>query len=69
VWLGWTLEPNQHHDVTGFMDAKLKALGLHRSQVVDQLGFFEQWLPLEAEEAGRKIGVQHDESFRVLQLD
>jgi LmbE family N-acetylglucosaminyl deacetylase len=69
VWLGWTQEPNRHQEVTGFMDAKLKALGLHRSQVVDQPGFFERWLPLEAEEAGKKIGVTHAESFRVLQLD
>jgi LmbE family N-acetylglucosaminyl deacetylase len=70
VWLGWTLEPNHHQDVTGFMDAKLQALALHESQVAgDQLGFFEQWLPTEAEEAGRKIGVQHAEAFRVLHLD
>jgi LmbE family N-acetylglucosaminyl deacetylase len=70
VWLGWTLEPNLDHDVTGFMDAKLEALKRHASQVEgDMLGFFEQWLPREAEEAGRRIGVQHAESFRVLQLD
>ena len=70
VWLGWTLEPNHHQDVTGYMDAKLRSLGMHASQVAgNQLGFFEQWLPAEAEEAGRKIGVQHAEAFRVLQLD
>lgn len=70
VWLGWTNEPNHFQDVTGFMDLKLKALGEHRSQVEgDMLGFFEQWLPEEAEENGRKIGVQHAEAFRVLQLE
>ncbi len=70
VWMGWTLEPNHHEDVTGFMERKLAALALHRSQVEgDQLGFFEEWLPKEAEEAGRRIGVRHAESFRVLRLE
>jgi LmbE family N-acetylglucosaminyl deacetylase len=70
VWLGWTLEPNHHQDVTGYVEKKLQALGKHESQVAGgQLGFFEQWLPVEAEEAGRRIGVKHAESFRVLQLD
>ena len=69
VWLGWTVEPNHHQDVTGFMEAKIGALKLHASQVEgDMLGFFEEWLPVEAEENGRKIGVQHAEAFRVLDL-
>jgi LmbE family N-acetylglucosaminyl deacetylase len=69
VWLGWTVEPNHHQDVTGFMDAKIGALKLHASQVEgDMLGFFEEWLPVEAEENGKKIGVQHAEAFRVLDL-
>ena len=70
VWLGWTLEPNHYQDVTGFMDLKLKALAAHASQVQgNMLGFFEEWLPAEAEENGKKIGVRHAESFRVLQLE
>ncbi len=70
VWLGWTLEPNHHQDITGFMERKVQALALHASQVADgMIGFFEEWLPQEAVEAGKKIGVQHAESFRVLQLD
>jgi LmbE family N-acetylglucosaminyl deacetylase len=70
VWLGWTNEPNHFQDVTGFIDLKLKALAEHRSQVEgNMLGFFEQWLPAEAEESGKKIGVQHAEAFRVLQLE
>jgi LmbE family N-acetylglucosaminyl deacetylase len=69
VWLGWSNESNHYQDVTGFMDTKLKALGGHASQVEgDLLGFFEQWLPAEAEENGRKIGVQHAEAFRILDL-
>jgi len=68
-WLGWTNEPNHYQDVTGFIDMKLKALAEHRSQLQGGvLGFFEEWLPAEAEENGRKIGVQHAEAFRVLRL-
>ncbi len=70
VWMGWTLEPNHHEDVSGYMERKLAALALHRSQVEgDMLGFFQEWLPKEGEEAGRRIGVEHAESFRVLRLE
>lgn len=70
VWLGWTLEPNGSSDVSGHMETKLAALREHRSQVEgDMLGFFEEWIPLEAEEAGRGIGVRHAETFRALSLD
>jgi LmbE family N-acetylglucosaminyl deacetylase len=70
VWLGWTTEPNHHQDITGFLEVKLDALAEHRSQVEgDMLGFFRQWLPAEAEESGKKIGVQHAEAFRVLTLE
>jgi LmbE family N-acetylglucosaminyl deacetylase len=69
VWLGWTLEPNHYQDVTGFLDLKLKALTEHRSQVQGGLlGFFEEWLPAEAKENGKRIGVEHAEAFRVLEL-
>jgi LmbE family N-acetylglucosaminyl deacetylase len=67
VWMGWTLEPNLYQDVTGFIDLKLKALAEHRSQVQGGMfGLFEEWLPAEALENGKKIGVQHAEAFRVL---
>jgi LmbE family N-acetylglucosaminyl deacetylase len=70
AWLSWTVEPNHDQDVTGFLETKLAALAAHRSQVEgDLLGFFDQWLPLEAEEAGRRIGVRHAEPFRVMQFD
>jgi LmbE family N-acetylglucosaminyl deacetylase len=69
IWLGWTMEPNHHQDITGFLQRKVDALGKHESQVADgQIGFFEEWLPLEAVEAGKRIGVEHAESFRVLEL-
>jgi LmbE family N-acetylglucosaminyl deacetylase len=70
VWMGWTLEPNHYQDITGFMDLKLKGLAEHRSQLQGgMLGFFEEWLPTEAVESGRNIGVEHAEAFRVLQLE
>jgi LmbE family N-acetylglucosaminyl deacetylase len=69
IWLGWTLEPNHYQDVTGHIETKVAALALHASQVQgNMLGFFEEWLPKEAQEAGAKIGVEHAESFRVLNL-
>jgi LmbE family N-acetylglucosaminyl deacetylase len=69
VWLGWSNEPTHYQDVTGYLDRKVAALALHASQVQGgMLGFFEDWLPREAEENGRRIGVQHAEAFRVLQL-
>jgi LmbE family N-acetylglucosaminyl deacetylase len=70
VWLGWTLEPNHFEDVTGHMEGKLEALARHRSQVEgEMLGYFEEWLPREASDAGARIGVEHAEAFRVLALE
>ena len=69
VWLGWSNEPNHLQDITGFMETKLAALFEHKSQVEgDMLGFFKEWLPTEAAENGKKIGVEHAESFRLLKL-
>jgi len=70
IWLGWSLEPNHHEDITGHLEAKLAALAEHRSQVEeDGIRFFEEWLPRRAEEAGARIGARHAESFRVLDLE
>ena len=55
-------------DITGYLDTKLAALREHHSQIKKgQLQFFEQWMPLDADEAGRLVGVQHAEQFRQLQ--
>jgi len=70
VWLGWTNEPNRYEDITGLIDTKIAALAAHRSQVEgDLLGFFEEWLPKDAVETGKKLGVEHAEAFRVISLD
>jgi len=68
-WLTWTLEPSHREDVSGYMEAKVAALGKHASQVDGgMLGFFQEWLVKEAVEEGQSIGVEHAESFRVMKL-
>jgi LmbE family N-acetylglucosaminyl deacetylase len=70
VWLTWTQEPSHREDVSGWMEAKVEALGRHASQVQGgMLGFFEEWLVEEAAREGESIGAQHAESFRVLKLN
>jgi LmbE family N-acetylglucosaminyl deacetylase len=68
VWLGWTNEPNHAEDISGFFDAKIKALAAHDSQLSEGIRFFEQFLGEDAVREGKKLGVEHAESFRVLDL-
>jgi LmbE family N-acetylglucosaminyl deacetylase len=69
VHLCWSNEPNTYEDITGYFDTKLAALAEHVSQLEGgMLGFFETWLRQDAVEAGGKIGVEHAEPFRALEL-
>ncbi len=68
VWLGWTNEPNHREDVTGFVRTKIDALAAHPSQLSEGIRHFEESLEEEAREAGERIGVEHAEEFRVLDL-
>ena len=68
VWLAWSNEPNHVEDVTGFLPQKVEALGCHASQLSEGIRFFDEWLKTEGAEAGAKIGVEHAEEFRVLDL-
>jgi LmbE family N-acetylglucosaminyl deacetylase len=68
VWLGWSNEPNRTEDVSGFFDTKVAALAKHESQLTDGIRFFDEFLRKEAVESGAKIGVEHAEEFRVLDL-
>jgi len=68
VWLGWTLEPNHHEDVTGHLERKIQALACHRSQLTEGIRFFEEFLEADARRAGKKIGAELAEEFRVLDL-
>jgi LmbE family N-acetylglucosaminyl deacetylase len=68
IWLGWTHEPNNAEDITGFFARKVDALAKHASQLEEGIRFFEDFLGKDAKEAGEKIGVEHAEEFRVLDL-
>lgn len=69
VWLTWTNDFNHTEDVSGYLERKLTALRCHESQVGgDGIRFFDEWLPRQAAEAGARIGAEHGEAFRVLQL-
>lgn len=68
VWLGWSNEPNRTHDITGHFATKVSALGKHASQLQEGIAFFEGFMGEEAKRAGEKIGAEHAEEFRVLEL-
>ena len=68
LWLGWTNEPNHVEDISGHFATKMAALAKHDSQLTEGIRFFEEFLSKEAVEAGEKIGVEHAEEFRVLDL-
>lgn len=68
VWLGWTNEPNHVEDVTASWRRKIDALAKHDSQLSEGIAYFERFLVEEAEEAGKKIGAERVEEFRVLDL-
>jgi LmbE family N-acetylglucosaminyl deacetylase len=68
VWLAWTTEPNHDEDITGFFGRKVEALARHESQLVEGIRFFEEFMAADATTAGARIGVEHAEAFRVLDL-
>jgi LmbE family N-acetylglucosaminyl deacetylase len=68
VWLSWTNEPNHQEDITGLLPRKVEALAEHESQLAEGIRFFEEFLLEDAVAAGTKIGVEHAEEFRVLDL-
>jgi LmbE family N-acetylglucosaminyl deacetylase len=68
IWLGWTNEPNHREDITGFLAAKVDSLAKHDSQLSEGIRHFEESMGKEAVEAGKEIGVEHAEAFRVLDL-
>jgi LmbE family N-acetylglucosaminyl deacetylase len=68
VWLGWTDQPNHSEDVTDHFDTKIAALGAHASQITEGIRFWDEWMRVEAREAGARTGVGLAEEFRVLDL-
>ena len=55
-------------DISGYFAAKVEALAKHDSQLSEGIRFYEEFLGKDAVEAGEKIGVEHAEEFRVLDL-
>jgi hypothetical protein len=55
-------------DITGMLATKIEAMAAHASQLAEGIRFFEEFLTTDAAEAGAKIGVEHAEEFRVLDL-
>jgi LmbE family N-acetylglucosaminyl deacetylase len=68
VWLGWSNEPNRTEDISGFFDTKIASLAKHDSQLTEGIAFFDEFLRKEAAGSGARIGVEHAEDFRVLDL-
>lgn len=68
IWLGWTNEPNHVEDITGHFATKVAALAEHASQLEEGIAFFEEMMGKYAVESGTKIGAEHAEEFRVLDL-
>jgi LmbE family N-acetylglucosaminyl deacetylase len=67
VYLFWTDRPNAWVDISGFVERKLEALHAHPSQLRDPQGLEDrvrEW----AAEAGREVGVQAAETFRVIEI-
>jgi LmbE family N-acetylglucosaminyl deacetylase len=68
LWLGWTNEPNHVEDVSGYFAVKVEALAKHASQLSEGIRFYQEFLGKDAVAAGEKIGVEHAEEYRVLDL-
>jgi LmbE family N-acetylglucosaminyl deacetylase len=68
VWLGWTNDPNHVEDVSGHYQRAMDALAEHASQLTEGIRYFQDRMTEEAAKTGAKIGVEHAEEFRVLDL-
>ncbi len=68
VLLSGTLEPDLWVDISSTVDVKGEAVGCHRSQFPDGVGWASTAVRLAAEDAGRQAGVAFAEGFRSLRL-
>lgn len=68
VLLSGTLEPDVVIDVSDTIEAKLEAVLCHASQIEDRGEWMREVISTRAQETGRKFGVSHAESFRLLEL-
>lgn len=68
VFLSGTLEPNAWVDIGDVLDAKIRALRCHASQLGDNRDWVDGALRQRAEEAGSRAGLRYAEEFRRLTL-
>jgi LmbE family N-acetylglucosaminyl deacetylase len=68
VLLSGTLEPDVWVDITGTIDAKVRAVTAHRTQVGDDPSLVAAVLHERAADAGRRAGVAMAEGYRLLHL-
>lgn len=68
VLMSGSLEPNLWVDIGDSMEAKVKAVACHKSQLADANDWFASALREGAKEAGRQVDVSHAEAFRRVAL-
>jgi LmbE family N-acetylglucosaminyl deacetylase len=68
VLLSGTLDPDVYVDITRTIDAKVRAVTAHRTQVGEDASLVADLLHQRAEDAGRRAGVPMAEGYRLLHL-
>ena len=68
MFLSGTLEPNVSVDLREVLDAKAKAVAMHRSQFVEEPELVEELVRRRASEDGQRAGCSAAELFRQLDL-
>jgi LmbE family N-acetylglucosaminyl deacetylase len=69
VLLSGSLEPNAWVDISATLDAKVRAVSCHESQLIDANDWFASALRDGAEQAGSRAGVSFAEAFRRVWLE
>jgi LmbE family N-acetylglucosaminyl deacetylase len=68
VYLTGTLEPDTWVDISASIEAKVAALGCHRSQLGEDVDLVDDVVRQRAKAAGRDAGLSYAEAFRVIRL-
>ena len=72
LYMCLTLAPTHYHDISGVIDLKLAALGAHVSQIGAGEEFengAKKWVAEFGREAGRAVGLEFAEYYRVMKFD
>jgi len=62
----YTSKPNFYYDITNYIEAKLKALKIHKSQFEANWDMFEALIKFIAAVYGKRAGVKYAEAFKLL---